>query len=210
MRPWCRSWLALYNQPDLSPGALVWTLSYATRLPVLCVPVFAALGISGADSSVSGLLWALLSVTLTAGVSTVYLEYLRRNVRFGDPARLSQGGAIRPMRAIAAQYLVAWALLTLLGIPFGLGSLLLLCALLVVLAAILAPEEEISLHAGAACGAAVALTHAFGPWGLLTFSILPLAWWSRTATGRHTPKELASGALAGTIGALTIFLLTVG
>jgi hypothetical protein len=200
----------LYNPLDVSPGALVWTLSYATRLPVLCVPVFAALGVAGADSAVSGLLWAALSLILTVGFSTFYLEYLRRNVRLGDPVRLSQGGGIRPVRVIAAQYLVTWALLTLLGVPFGLGSLLLLYALLVVLAAILAPEEEISLHAGAVCGAAVALTHAFGPWGLLTFSILPLVWWARTATGRHTPHELASGALAGTIGALTIFLLTAG
>lgn len=194
----------------MSPGALVWTLSYATRLPVLCVPVFAALGVAGTDSAVSGVLWAALCATLTAGISTFYLEYLRRNVRLGDPVRLSQGGEIRPVRVIAAQYVVAWALLTLLGMPFGLGSLVLLYALLVVLAAILAPEEEISLHAGAVCGAAVALTHAFGPWGLLTFSILPLVWWARTATGRHTPEELAFGALASTIGALSIFLLMGG
>lgn len=149
-------------------------------------------------------------MVLTAGISTFYLEYLRRNVRLGDPVRLSQGGGIRPVRVIAAQYLVAWALLTLLGIPFGIGSLLLLYALLVVLAATLAPEEEISLHTGAICGSAVALTHTFGSWGLLTFSILPLAWWARTATGRHTPQELAFGALAGTIGALAIFLLMAG
>ncbi|CAN5292062.1 hypothetical protein BH24ACT16_BH24ACT16_16720 [soil metagenome] len=200
----------MYNPLEVSPGALVWTFSYATRLPVLCVPVFVAVGIAGADSVVSGLLWAALCVTLTAGLSTFYLEYLRRNVRLGDPVRLSQGGEIRPVRVIAVLYVVAWTVITLLGVPFGLGSLVLLYALLVVLAAILAPEEEISLHAGAVCGAAVALTHAFGPWGLLTFSIMPLPWWARTATGRHTPEELAFGALAGTIGALAIFLLTAG
>lgn len=200
----------MYNSPDVSPGALVWIFSNVTRLPLVSVPLFVALGVSGAGSVVSGLLWAALCLALTAGFSTLYLEYLRRNVRLGDPVRLSQGGGIRPLRVIAGQYLAAWTLVSLLGVPFGLGALVLLFALLVTLLAILAPEEEISLHAGAVCGAAIALTHAFGPWGLLALSMLLPAWWARTVTGRHTTNELAFGALAGALGGLSIFLLTGG
>jgi hypothetical protein len=204
----------LYNSPDVSPGALVqnvwfvWIFSNATRMPVISAPLFLALGVAGAESALAGTLWAALCLLLTSGLSTLYLEYLRRNVRLGDPARLSRGGALRPVRVIAAQYLLSWALLTLLGVPFGLGSLVLVYATLVTLLAILVPEEEISLHAAAVCGAAIALAHAFGPWGLSAALLLPPLWLARTATGRYTPHEIASGALAGTLAGLVVFLLT--
>lgn len=198
----------MYNSPDVSSGALVWIVSNATRLPVISAPLFVALGVTGTDSIVSGVLWAALCLSLTAGLSTAYLEYLRRNVTLGDPVRLSQGGALKPVRVVAVQCLLTWGLLSLLGVPFGLGSFVLVYAMLVTLLAILVPEEEISLHAAAVCGAAIALTHAFGPWGLLAALLLPPAWWSRTATGRHTPREMIFGALAGTFAGLVVFLLT--
>lgn len=194
----------------MSPGALVWIVSTATRLPLISIPLFLALGVAGANSALSGVLWAALCLLLTAGLSTLYLEYLRRNVRLGDPVRLSQGGRLRPLRVVAAQCLLAWALVSLLGVPFALGSAVLLYALLVTLLAILAPEEEISLHAAGICGGFAALAHAFGPWGLLSLLLLPPVWWARTVTGRHTHWELGLGALAGAFGALAIFLLTAG
>jgi hypothetical protein len=200
----------LYNPRDVSPGALVWTVSTATRLPLISVPLFLALGVAGAESALSGILWAALCLLLTAGLSTLYLEYLRRNVRLGDPTRLAQGWRLRPLRVVAAQCLVAWALVSLLGVPFGLGSLVLLYALLATLLSLLAPEEEISLHAAGVCVGAVALTHAFGPLGLLVFLLLPPVWWARTATSRHTHRELELGALAGAFGGLVVFLLTGG
>lgn len=193
----------------MSRGALVSIVSTVTRLPLISVPLFVALGVSGAGTALSGVLWAVLCLLLTAGLSTLYLEYLRRSVRFGDPARLAQGGRLRPLRIIAVQCLVAWALVSLLGVPFGLGSSVLLYALLVALLALLSPEEA-SLHAAAVCGAAIALAYAFGTWGLLAVLLLPPVWWARAATGRHTPGELVLGALAGTFGGLTIFLLTGG
>lgn len=185
----------------------MWIASTATRLPLLSVPLFVAVGVSEAGSGVAGALWAALCLALTGGLSTLYLEYLRRNVRLGDPDRLSRGGRLRPLRVIAAGHVLAWVLLTALGVPFGLGSLVLAYALLTTLLAVLAPREEISLHAAGVCAAAVALAYAFGPWGLAAAALLPPAWWARTVTGRHTQKEAALGALAGTLSAATSFLL---
>lgn len=193
----------------MSRGALVWTISNFTRLPLISVPLFVALGVAGASSVPSGLLWAALCLALTSGLSTLYLEYLRRNVRLGDPVRLAQGGEIRPLRVVSVQCLAAWGLVTLLGAPFGIGSLMLLYAMLATLLAILAPEK-ISLHAAGVCGAAVALAYTFGPWGLAASLLLPLVWWARTEAGLDTPRELALGAMAGTFAALTVFLLTGG
>jgi len=151
----------------------------------------------------------VLCLLLTSGSSTLYLWYLRRNVRLGDATRLARGGRIKPLRVISAQYLLAWGLVSVLGVPFGLGSVMLLHALLATLLAILAPDE-VSLHAAAVCGAAVALAHAFGPWGLLAASLLPPVWWARTATGRHAPREVGLGVVAGAAGGLSVFLLTGG
>lgn len=199
----------MYNPLHVSRGALVWTVSTVTRLPLVFVPLFFALGVSEADSVLSGVAWSALCLLLTAGLSTLYLEHLRRNVRLGEPVRLARGGRLRPLRVIAIQCLAAWTLVTLLSVPFGLGSSVLLYALLAVLLAVLHPEKA-SLHAAAVCGAAVALAYAFGPWGLLAALLLPPVWWARTATGRHTSGELALGALAGAFGGLAIFLLTGG
>lgn len=203
----CWTWLALYNPPDVSRGALVWTISNATRLPLISVPLFFTLGVAGSGSALSGILWAALCLLLTAGLSTLYLRYLRRNVRLGDPTRIAQGGEIRPLRVISAQYLFAWALVSLLGVPFGLGSVVLLFALLATFQAVLAPEEA-SLHAAAVCGAAISLAYALGPWGLLAILLLPAVWWARTATGRHTPQEMRLGTVAGLLCGLSVFLLT--
>lgn len=191
-------------------GVLVWTVSTATRLPLISVPLFVAVGVAEAGSAVAGTLWAALCLALTGGVSTLYLEYLRRNVRLGDPDRLSRGGRLRLLRVIAAGHALAWLVVTALGAPFGLGSLVLAYALLTTLLAALVPREEISLHAAGVCAAAVALAYAFGPWGLAAAALLPPTWWARTVTGRHTHKEAALGALAGTLAASICFLLTSG
>lgn len=181
-------------------------MSTFTRLPLFSIPLFIAVGV--AESGAVGILWAVLCLTLSGGASTLYLEYLRRSVRLGDASRIASGGQLRPLRLIVAQHFLGWLLVTLLGAPFGLGSLMLTYALLMVLLATLAPEEEISLHAAGVCAGAVAFAYAFGPWGLTAALLLPPAWWARTATGRHTPREVALGALAGTLAAMICFLLT--
>ncbi len=189
----------------MRPGVLVWIVSTFTRLPLLSIPLFIALGV--AESGAAGVLWAVLCLALSGGASTLYLEYLRRSVRPGDAARIASGGRLRPLRLVVAQHFLGWLLVTLLGVPFGLGSLMLAYALLMAVLATLTPEE-ISLHAAGVCAGAVALAYAFGPWGLAAALLLPPVWWARTATGRHTPREVALGALAGTLAAMICFLLT--
>lgn len=191
--------------PPVRPGVLVWIVSTFTRLPLFSIPLFIAVGV--AESGAGGILWAVLCLALSGGASTLYLEYLRRSVRLGDASRIASGGRLRPLRLMVVQHFLGWLLVTLLGAPFGLGSLMLAYALLVVLLAALTPEE-ISLHAAGVCAGAVALAYAFGPWGLTAALLLPPVWWARTATGRHTPQEVALGALAGTLAAMICFLLT--
>ena len=51
-------------------------VSTFTRLPLLSVPLFIAVGV--AESEAAGILWAVLCLALSGGASTLYLEYLDR------------------------------------------------------------------------------------------------------------------------------------
>jgi hypothetical protein len=178
-------------------------VSAATRLPLLAVPLFLLVGAASAGGT--GALWALLCVFLTTGLSLLYLAYLVRSGRVRDPGKISRGERAGPLWAVAALHSGAWLLVTFLGAPADLRAVLLSYALATVTFALLTPLLKLSLHAAGAAGTLVCLTAVFGPWGLLSAPLLPLVWWARTKLGRHTPLELALGALVGGVGTWASF-----
>jgi hypothetical protein len=181
------------------------TVSAATRLPLMAVPLFVVVGLAAAGAS--GLLWALLCLSLTSGLSLLYLLYLTRAGKVGDPRRISQRERVGPLRVVAALHLGAFLVVTLLGAPAELRAVLLSYALATALFALLASRINLSLHAAGVSGAAVCLAYVLGPWASPAFLLVPLIWWARTALGRHTPAELALGVLVGGGGTLISFLL---
>ncbi len=183
-------------------------LSAATRLPLLAVPLFLLVGVVAAGWR--GLLWALLCLLLTSGLSLVYLAYLTRSGKVRDPGRILQGERVRPLWVVAALHAGAWALVTLFGAPAPLRAILLSYALATLLFALLTPIAKLSLHAAGVAGAAVCLVYVFGAWGTLAMPAVPLVWWARTALGRHTPLELALGVLVGGGGTWVSFQLITG
>lgn len=170
-------------------------VSGATRLPLLAVPLFLLVGAAAAGWD--GFLWALLCLLLTSGLSLLYLAYLTRSGRVGDPRRIPQSERVRPLRVVAALHAGAWLVVALLGAPAPLRAVLLSYALATAAFALLAPFVNLSLHAAGVAGACVCLVLVFGAWGALFAPVLPLVWWARTALGRHTPFELALGTLVG-------------
>jgi len=180
------------------------TISAATRLPLLAVPLFLAVG-AEADGA-RGLLWALLCLFLTSGLSLVYLVYLARSGKVRDPRRIPQAERVRPLRVVALLHVAAFLIVTLLGAPILLQAALLSYALATVTFVLLTPFANLSLHAAGVSGAAVCLAFVFGAWGSLALILVPLAWWARTVLGRHTPLELALGALVGGGGTWLSFL----
>ncbi len=170
-------------------------ISAATRLPLLAVPLFLAVGAQAAGAR--GLLWGLFCLSLTSGLSLLYLLYLARSGKVRDPRSISQAERVRPLRIVAALHVGAFLVVTLLGAPAELRAALLSYALATVLFALLTPLTNLSLHAAGVSGAAVCLIFVFGAWGLLAVLLVPLVWWARTLLGRHTPQELALGVLVG-------------
>ena len=183
-------------------------LSTATRLPLLAVPLFLLVGVAAAGWG--GLLWALLCLLLTSGLSLAYLAYLTRSGKVRDPGKIVQGERVRPLWVVAALHTGAWAFVTLLGAPAELRAILLSYALATFLFAFLTPITKLSLHAAGVTGAAVCLVYVFGAWGTLATPAVPLVWWARTRLGRHTALELALGMLVGGGGTWISFRLITG
>jgi len=183
-------------------------LSTATRLPLLAVPLFLLVGVAAAGWG--GLLWALLCLLLTSGLSLAYLAYLTRSGKVRDPGKILQGERVRPLWVVAALHTGAWAFVTLLGAPAELRAILLSYALATFLFAFLTPITKLSLHAAGVTGAAVCLVYVFGAWGTLATPAVPLVWWARTRLGRHTALELALGMLVGGGGTWISFRLITG
>ena len=181
------------------------TVSAATRLPLLAVPLFFVVGAEAGGAS--GLLWALLCLFLTSGLSLVYLFYLTRSGKVRDPRSIPRAERVRPLRVVAVLHVAAFLIITLLAAPVPLRAVLLSYALATVLFALLTPFTNLSLHTAGVSGAAVCLAYVFGAWGAVAILLVPLVWWARTVLGRHTPLELALGVLVGAGGTWVSFQL---
>jgi hypothetical protein len=170
-------------------------VSAATRLPFLAVPLFLAVGAGAAGAL--GLLWGALCVFLTSGLSLLYFAYLARTGKVSDPRSIPRADRVGPLRVVAALHAAAFVIISLLGGPEELRAALLSYALATLGFVALTPVSNLSLHAAGVSGAAVCLTYVFGGWWLFSFLLLPTVFWARFALGRHTPFELALGALVG-------------
>ncbi|HLL56959.1 MAG TPA: hypothetical protein VK359_03450 [Rubrobacteraceae bacterium] len=165
----------------------------------MAIPLFLIVGAAAAGWV--GVLWALLCLLLTSGLSLAYLVYLTRSGRVRDPGEISRKERVRPLRVVAGLHAAAFVLSALLGAPEELRAVLLSYALATTAFALLTPFVNLSLHAAGATGVLACLILVFGIRGALFAPVLPLVWWARTALGRHTYSELALGTLVG--GGLT-------
>ena len=170
-------------------------ISAATRLPLLAVPLFLAVGAESAGTR--GLLWGLLCLFLTSGLSLVYLAYLARSGKVRDPRSISRAERVRPLRVVAALHAGAFLIATLLGAPAELRAALLSYALATLLFALLTPLTNLSLPSNANIIMFMVTAFVFGFWAVPAIFLVPLVWWARALLGRHTQPELALGVLVG-------------
>lgn len=180
-------------------------VSGATRLPLMAMPLFFLVG--AASAGWMGLLWALLCVLLTSGLSLAYLAHLTQAGWVQDPRKIPQEERVKPLRVVAGLHAGAFLLVALLGAPVPLRAVLLSYTLATAAFAALAPFVNLSLHTAGVAGTLVCLLLVFGLPGALFTLVLPLVWWARVKLGRHTHPELALGALVG--GVLTWVAFTV-
>ena len=187
------------------PERIAHLVSAITRLPLLAVPLFLAVGLDAAGTA--GLLWSLLCVSLTSGLSLLYLFYLTRSGKVRDPRTIPRAERVGPLRVVAALHVGAFALVYGLGGPAELTAALLSYAVATALFAGLTPLINLSLHAAGVAGTAVCLASVFGAWGLPAFGLLPAVFWARLRLKRHTVPELVLGAVVGGGGTWLAFAL---
>lgn len=195
----------MYNPRIVTSRKLAEIVSAATRLPLLAVPLFVAVAATVAGAA--GLLWALLCILLTSGLSLFYLLYLTRSGKVRDPRSIPQSERVRPLQVVAALHIVAFLIVTALGAPAELRAVLLSYAIATVLFALLTPVTNLSLHAAGVSGATVCLTFVFGGWGALAMFLVPPVLWARTVLKKHTPLQLALGVFVGGGGTWVSFVL---
>jgi hypothetical protein len=195
----------LYNPRTVNRLRLAELISAATRLPVIAVPLFLAVGVEAAG--IRGLLWAVLCIFLTSGLSLLYLVYLTRSGKVSDPRAIPRVERIGPLRVVAALHIAAFVIVTLLGGPAELRAALLSYALATLGFVLVTPLSNLSLHTAGVSGAAVCLAYVFGAWSLPAFALLPPVFWARLELGRHTLAELALGAIIGGGGTWISFSL---
>ncbi len=189
----------MYNPRAVDLARTARLVSGATRLPLLAVPLFLMVGVAGAGWT--GVLWALLCLFLTSGLSMLYLLRLARSGKVRDPGGIPKGERVGPLWTVAVLHVGAWGVVTLLDAPAPLRAVLLSYALSTLAFALLTPFIKVSLHAAGVSGALVCLLFVFGAQGVIFAPVLPLVWWARRFLGRHTHLELALGAAIG--GGLT-------
>lgn len=189
----------------MAPDSLARLVSAATRLPLLAVPLFFAVGVEAAGAA--GLPWGLLCVSLTSGLSLLYLYSLTRSGKVRDPRDIPRAERVGPLRVVAALHAGAFAIVYALGGPAALSAALLSYAIATLLFAVLTPLTNLSLHAAGVAGTAVCLVFVFGVWGTPSLLLLPAVFWARLRLRRHTPPELLLGALVGGGGTWISFTL---
>lgn len=176
-----------------------------TRLPLVAVPLFLVVG--AAVAGVRGVLWALLCLVLTSGLSLIYLLYLTRTGKVRDPLKISRSERMRPLWVVAGLHAGAFLLVSLLGAPAPLRAILLSYALATFLFALITPYAKLSLHTAGASGTTVCLVYVFGVWGAPAVLLVPVIWWARAILQRHTSLELALGVLVGGGGTWLAFAM---
>ena len=146
----------------------------------------------------------VLTIALVVGLPYLILFRALRLGRADDRqvVRRSQ----RPALMVAALGCVVGALaaLTYLGAPQELVALVVAMAGGLAAMTLITLRSKASMHMAVAAGA-VAIAILETPAGWLTLLLLPPIAWARWRDGRHSPGQLATGALVGALAAASIY-----
>jgi hypothetical protein len=171
---------------------------------LISVPVFLAFGWIG--GGLPGMGWATLILLIVTGIPLAYLWIGRKRGWVGDMEMTRRSD--RPRFILVSLGSDAFALLALWA---GQGPQLLsvivltyLCLAIVMLT--ISSFWKISMHMAGAGGFSTALLFVFGLPALAAFLSLPLVAWARLHRRKHTPAQLAAGAVAGALITTLVFV----
>jgi len=170
---------------------------------ILSLPIFIAFGYVSAGTS--GLLWAILMLFIVTGIPLAYLLIGRKRGWVSD-MELSRREE-RPCFIFVSlsSDLLALGILWLANGPHLLEVIILTYLCLATIMFTISIFWKISLHMAGVGGFSTALFFVFGVPALWAFLSLPLVAWARLHRRKHTPAQLAAGAMAGIAIVLFVF-----
>lgn len=185
---------------EVSPRAerLARIVSVATHAPFLSAVLFALLNVTDGGPA-DWLVWTAVTLLTATVLPLAIVQHY--SVRYGntdgDVARREDRAL--PLLGGILSYILGAALLVLLDAPEVSAVSMASYACSTVLVLLISTRWKISIHATGAAGPATALTMVYWPWGLAFFALVPLVAWSRYVRRKHTPLQLAGGAVFGTV-----------
>jgi len=170
---------------------------------ILSLPIFLAFGYASAQAS--GLLWAILTLLIVTGIP---LAYLILGIKRGwvSDMELSRREE-RPCFILVSlsSDLLALGILWFANGPHLLSVLIMTYLCLATVMFTISIFWKISMHMAGVGGFSTALVFVFGAAAGWAFLSLPLVAWARLHRRKHTPAQLAAGAIAGIAIALFVF-----
>ena len=183
-------------------------VSLIEQPPFLSIPAFIIICMLKSDDAVNGAISSLIAI-IAASILPIFITFYFSR-RFGNEDKLDvyrKEDRFMPLVCGIISYFLGVAGLYLVGAP-QLATVLMLCYALVTLAiTIITPYWKISIHSCGVMGPSLALTVGFWPYGLLYFLLLPPVIWSRYVLKKHTPLQLAMGAIVGLLITAVVFVI---
>ena len=170
---------------------------------ILSLPIFLAFGY--VSSGTSGLLWAILMLFIVSGIPLAYLLIGRKHGWISDMELSRREERPRFILISLSSDLLALGILWVANGPHLLSVLIMTYLCLATVMFTISIFWKISMHMAGVGGFATALVFVFGAPALWAFLSLPLVAWARLHRRKHTPAQLAAGAIAGIAVVLYVF-----
>jgi hypothetical protein len=180
-------------------------ISIVSDSSILSLPIFLAFGY--VSSQISGVLWAVLTLLGVTGIPLAYLLIGRKRGWVSDMELSRREERPRFILVSLSSDVLALLVLHFFGGPYLLTVIVLTYFGLAIVMFSISNFWKISMHMAGVGGFSTALVFVFGAPALWAFLSLPLVAWARLKRHKHTPAQLAAGAIAGVVVTLFIFAL---
>lgn len=179
----------------MNAAALARWVSVFFDSSMLSVWVFPLIGWKAAGWR--GVGWAVLAFFILTGLPMLYILVGMRKGWVSDLELSRREDRPRFILVSVSSDILALVLLLWGGAPRLVWALALVYATLGITMFTISNFWKISLHMVSVSGFATLLVYAFGPGAAVMYLALPLVAWARLYRKKHTPAQLAAGALAG-------------
>ena len=183
-------------------------ISFFLQAPFISIPVFILLSMQ-ADEVGKIVLFSAISIIFATVIPTVAVIIIARRTGNEDVDIVRKEDRMIPLAIGIASYLAGTIVLFLLDSPRIVWVAMLCYCVNTFVIMLITTKWKISIHAIGCVGPSMALAYVFGWPGALLIITLPVVVWCRYILRKHTPAQLAAGALLGFVltGALFLLLL---